>query len=152
MIDARPTHFLLAEDDPDHVVLVKRAMRSARIVNTIDVVNDGVETMEYLRREGEFADAPRPDVILLDLKMPKIDGLEVLRRVKSDPELSVTPVVMMTTSDAESDRARAYEHRANSYLVKPLEFDQFQDMVRQLSMYWTIWNQPPPALLNGATG
>ena len=136
-------HFLLAEDDLDHAELILRNMKRRRIGNTIDHVTDGVEAIRYLRGEGPYADKPRPDVLLLDLKMPRLGGHEVLEQVKADPELAHIPVVILTTSDAEADRLRAYRHHANSYLVKPLDFAQFTKMIEELSLYWGVWNRPP---------
>lgn len=139
----RPIHFLLVEDDEDHADLVSRAMRENRIANEIAIVGDGEAALRYLRNQAPFENAPRPHVILLDLKLPKIDGHEVLEQIKSDPGLKTIPVVVMTTSQAESDRARAYASHANSYLVKPLDFERFHEMILQLRLYWAAWNEPP---------
>ncbi|MEM7230005.1 MAG: response regulator [Planctomycetota bacterium] len=141
----KPIHFLLVEDDDDHAQLVLRAMERTRIETSIDHVNDGTHAMHYLRREPPYESAARPDVVLLDLKMPEMGGHDVLKNIKADPVLQSIPVVILTTSAAESDRASAYSHHANSYLVKPLDFDCFQDMIEDLSLYWAIWNQRPPA-------
>ena len=138
----RLIHFLLVEDDDSHAKLTLRSLRSNRVANTVDRVADGAQAMQYLRRESAFVDRPRPDVILLDLKLPKLDGHEVLQRVKEDPALRDIPVVILTTSDAETDRARAYLHHANSYLVKPVDFEKFRQMVQELCLYWGIWNAP----------
>lgn len=121
------------------------SLEEHNITNSIDRVADGVEAMAYLRREGIYADAPTPDVILLDLKLPKLDGHEVLERIKSSQALRSIPVVILTTSNNESDLAAAYARHANSYLTKPVDFQQFQQMVRDLKLYWTVWNQPPVA-------
>lgn len=139
-----PTHFLLVEDDDDHADLVLRAMREERVRNSVARVCDGEAAIRYLRQESEYANATRADVVLLDLNLPRMSGQEVLRCIKSDALLDATPVVVLTTSDAESDRARAYELKVNSYVVKPLDFKQFQDMVHQLGLYWGVWNAPPP--------
>lgn len=142
-MESRLSHFLLAEDDDAHATLVIRAMKLSRIANTIDRVRDGVEAMEYLNRAAPFADKPRPDVLLLDLKMPRMGGLEVLEKMRAEPALELIPVVILTTSDAELDRIRAYRLHANSYLVKPLDFNEFCRMVEELNLYWGIWNRPP---------
>jgi CheY-like chemotaxis protein len=136
--------FLLIEDDDDHAHLVIRNLKKARIGNEIHRVPDGVEALAFLRQQGQYAGQPRPDIILLDLKLPKLDGHEVLAAIKSDPELQAIPVVVMTTSNAEADRERAYEHHANSYVVKPVDFDKFKQLVVDLSLYWGVWNQPSP--------
>jgi len=139
----RPTHFLLVEDEEDHAVLVQRALSENRVVNIITHVWDGDEAMEFMRGTGRHVGAPRPDVVLLDLKLPRRSGHEVLEELKRDPVLRTIPVVVMTTSRAEADRERAYLAHVNSYLVKPLDFGQFQEMIRELRMYWAIWNEPP---------
>lgn len=136
--------FLLVEDDPDHAHVVKRTLERERMNNVIDVVDDGATAMKMLRKEGEYAECVTPDIILLDLKMPGMDGHEVLEAIKFDPKLRHIPVVIMTTSDAERDRERAYALHANSYVVKPLDFDRFRELVRDLSLYWGVWNQFPP--------
>ncbi len=136
-------NFLLVEDDDDHAHLVQRNLNTSRVVNSVERVADGVEALRYLRGEGGYANHPRPDVILLDLNMPKMNGHEILSAIKSDVNLRSIPVVVLTTSDAESDRAKAYEHHANSYVVKPLDFGEFRKMVHDLGLYWGIWNRPP---------
>lgn len=143
-VEPKPVHFLLVEDDDDHADLVMRAMREERMSNTLSRVADGEAALKFLRRESEFAQEHRPDVVLLDLNLPRMSGQEVLQAVKADSALSSIPIVVITTSDAERDRVRAYESRANSYVVKPLDFEQFREMVRFLGLYWTIWNSPPP--------
>ena len=135
--------FLLVEDDEDHVHVVRRSLEKERVVNAVDHAPNGKVALEMLRREGEHADAERPDVILLDLRMPVMDGYEVLDAIKNDPDLATIPVVIMTTSSDENDRRRAYEMRANSYVVKPIDFSQFRSLVRDLGLYWGVWNQPP---------
>lgn len=137
-----PVHFLLVEDDDSHATIAMRTFKKHRISNSIDRVRDGVEAMAYLRGEGEFQEARRPDVVLLDLKLPRMDGHEVLAAMKQDDALMTIPVVVLTTSDAETDRERAYRHHANSYLVKPIDFDRFRQMVADLSFYWSVWNCP----------
>ena len=119
------------------------ALAENQVANTVDRVKDGAEALAYLRRQGDFADRPRPDVVLLDLKLPKISGHEVLAEVKKDPELQTVPIVVLTTSEAEIDRAKAYGNHANSYLTKPVDFDQFAKMIQDLKLYWCVWNRPP---------
>lgn len=142
--ESRPVRFLLVEDDLDHAYVVRRTIEKERIRNEIAHATDGAMAMRMLRKEGEHANQPRPDIILLDLKMPVMDGHEVLAEIKKDPHLRTIPVVIMTTSNAESDRERAYEHQANSYVVKPLEFDRFRQLVKDLALYWSMWNEPAP--------
>lgn len=137
-------HFLLVDDDDDHAELIVQSMRRCRIGNTIDRVADGVQAMEYLRRQPPYASKLRPDVLLLDLNMPKMGGHEVIESVRADPQLSVIPIVILTTSDAETDRIRAYKLHANSYLVKPTDFKSLSKMVEDLNLYWGIWNRPAP--------
>jgi CheY-like chemotaxis protein len=135
--------FLLVEDDEDHAQLVMRSLVNHRVTNRIDHVKDGAQALDFLHGVGQFQNRLLPDIVLLDLKLPKIDGHEVLKRIKEDPILKVIPVVILTTSAAESDRISAYENYANSYLVKPLEFSSFYKMVDDLKLYWGVWNYPP---------
>ena len=137
-------HFLLVEDDDDHATIMIRTLRQNRIANAVDRVADGMQAMAYLRQEGQYREKPRPDIVLLDLKLPRMDGHEVLAAIKEDERLRSIPVVVLTTSDAESDRARAYDHHANSYLVKPVDFERFRQMANELSLYWGVWNEPVP--------
>lgn len=136
----RPMRFLIVEDDMDHAHVIMRTIKKERILNRVDHAIDGLQAWEMLNQEGEYADKPRPDIIILDLKMPKMNGHELLERIREHKELRRIPVVMMTTSDAERDRMQAYENNVNSYLVKPLDFQQFHQMVRDLSLYWGVWN------------
>ena len=140
----QPLHFLLVEDDAAHAKLVRMALEEHRVTNSVECVTDGAEALAYLAGEGQYAGKPRPDVILLDLKLPKIDGHEVLKRVKEDENLRSIPVVVLTTSDAEADKAKAYMSHANSYVVKPIDFDSFDRIVRNLNFYWAAVNAPPP--------
>ena len=135
--------FLLVEDDDNHAHLVTRSLAKARVQNRVFRVADGEAALLFLRQQGEYESMPHPDVILLDLKLPKLNGHEVLAAIKEDDKLKSIPVVVMTTSDAESDRARAYEHHANSYVVKPVNFDRFRELVQDLCLYWGVWNEPP---------
>jgi len=127
---------LLAEDNPNDVELIKRAFKKEKILNNISVVNDGVEALAFLRREGEYEDAPRPDIILLDLEMPRKDGLEVLEALEADSELSPIPVVVLTSSKAERDVVESYKHNANAFLTKPAGYQEFQKIVRQIERFW----------------
>jgi CheY-like chemotaxis protein len=127
---------LLVEDNPGDTRLVIEAMREAKLENYIHVVEDGVEAMQFLRREGRFGDAPRPDLILLDLNLPKKDGRAVLAEVKTDPVLKRIPVVVLTTSQAEEDVLRAYDLHANCYITKPVDMEQFMKVVAQIDEFW----------------
>ena len=141
--EPRITKFLLVEDDDDHATIVTRSLRTENASNLIDRANDGVEAIQYLRGEGRFQGVLLPDVILLDLKLPKKDGHEVLAEIKQDPRLCVIPIVVLSTSDAEADRLQAYRLHANSYLVKPLNGDYFKKMIQDMSFYWGNWNRAP---------
>lgn len=141
-----PIVVLLAEDDPAHAEIVQRNLESSRIANRLEHVSDGQEALDYLYRRHAYSDpvrSPTPGLILLDLRMPRLDGLEVLRTIKDDPDLRRIPVVILTTSAAETDIARAYDRHANSYVVKPLDFDSFTDLIGTLGYYWIVWNQRP---------
>jgi CheY-like chemotaxis protein len=141
-----PITILLVEDDPAHAEIVRRNLESSRIGNRLVLVSDGQAALDYLYCRGTFSDpmlAPRPGLILLDLRLPKVDGLEVLKTVKADDALNQIPVVILTTSSAESDVARAYDCHANSYLVKPVDFTQFVELMEVLGYYWLVWNQFP---------
>jgi CheY-like chemotaxis protein len=141
-----PILVMLVEDNPDHAELVKRTLAEHRVVNRIHHVQDGQVALDYLNRHGEYADperSPRPHVVLLDLRLPGLDGLEVLKAIKQSKALRRIPVVILTTSEAERDVARAYAHHANSYLVKPVGFDQFSKMMEDLGFYWLGWNTYP---------
>ena len=145
-MDGEPLVILLVEDNPDHTELIMRSFQGHRVENKIYHVDNGEAAMDYLLRRGDFADlerSPRPHVILLDLRLPKMDGIEVLKRIKADKELSHTPVVILTTSDAEKDLVRAYEYNANSFLVKPVDFDRFDQLMNDLGFYWLAWNRTP---------
>jgi len=139
-------NILLVEDNPAHAELVTRSLEENRIASRIHHVADGEAAIDYLTRQGRFAQpdsSPRPEVILLDLRLPKIDGLDVLRTIKSTPDLQDIPVVVLTTSAAEPDVARAYELHANSYLVKPIDYARFTRLMHQLGFYWLECNHPP---------
>ena len=127
---------LLVEDDPGDVLMTREAFEENKVVNRLAVVSDGASAMQYLRREGEYADAPTPDMVLLDLNLPRMDGREVLAAMKSDPELRRIPVVVLTTSEAEEDVLRSYSLHANAYVTKPVDFQRFIDVVRQIDDFF----------------
>ena len=138
---------LLAEDNPDDVVLTLRALKKNNILNEVIVARDGVEALDYLFGTGVYAGRNTdilPIVVLLDLKLPKMDGLEVLHRLRSDERTRLVPVVILTSSNEEKDLIRSYSFGANSYVRKPVDFNQFNDAVRQLGLYWLLLNEPPP--------
>jgi CheY-like chemotaxis protein len=138
---------LLVEDNPDDEALAIRALKRHHIGNEIVVAHDGVEALDYLFCTGIYADrdiANKPSVVLLDLKLPRIDGLEVLRRVREDPRTKFLPVVVLTTSSEEADLLNSYSLGCNSYICKPVDFVQFSEAIRQLGMYWLLMNEPPP--------
>ena len=137
---------LLAEDSPEDTEMTLSALSEYRVTNEIAVVPDGAQALDYLFCRGDYSGrtAGNPLLVLLDLKMPKIDGLEVLRIVKSDPNLRTVPVVMLTSSREEQDVVRSYQLGANAYVVKPVSFQQFVDAVRQIGAFWTLHNEPPP--------
>jgi CheY-like chemotaxis protein len=140
----RPVQILLVEDNPGDVRLTREALKEAKVRNRMDSVGDGVEAMAYLRRQGAHAKAPRPDVILLDLNLPKKSGLEVLREVKGDPDLKRIPIVVVTTSKAEQDIVRSYDLHANCYVTKPVDLAQFMEVVRSIEDFWLAIVKLPP--------
>lgn len=137
---------LLAEDNPHDVELTLSALAEHNLANEVVVVNDGAAALDYLFRRAAFAQRPDgdPAVVLLDLKMPKVDGLQVLRTVKQDERLRRIPIVMLTSSREEQDLVRSYESGANSYVLKPVDFQSFVESVKRLGIYWAVHNQPPP--------
>ena len=139
---------LLVEDNPDDEVLTLRALRTNNIVNDIDVARDGVEALDYLFARGEYEHRQGealPQVMLLDLKLPRVDGLEVLQAVRENERTSMLPVVVLTSSSEQEDIVKSYSLGANSYIRKPVDFEQFVEAVRQLGMYWLVLNEGPPA-------
>ena len=132
----RSIEILLVEDNPGDVRLTLEAMREAKVRNRMHVVEDGVEAMEFVRRAGRFGEAPRPDLVLLDLNLPKMDGRSVLAELKADPDLRRIPVVVLTTSRSEEDVLRAYDLHANCYVTKPVSFEQFMHVIRQIDEFW----------------
>lgn len=136
---------LLVEDDPDHELLTLRALRKSNIANDIRVAHDGEEAVNMLFGTGDGAPTVNPQVVLLDLKLPKIDGLEVLRRIRENENTRMLPVVILTSSDEESDVIRSYRLGVNSYIRKPVNFTEFAEATRQLGMYWLVLNECPPS-------
>jgi chemotaxis family two-component system response regulator Rcp1 len=143
----KPVEILLVEDNPGDVRLTVEALKDAKVCNNLHVAEDGVEAMAFLRREGRYADAPRPDVILLDLNLPKKDGREVLTEVKEDSDLRRIPVVVLTVSQAEEDILKTYDLHANCYITKPVDLDRFLTVVRSIEDFWLTVVKLPP---NGA--
>lgn len=141
-----PLTILLVEDNLDHAELVIRNMEDFKIANSIVHLEDGEAALDYLHGRGEYADRtrfPLPHLMLLDLRLPKVDGLQVLKEVKGSEKLRALPVVILTTSDAERDLAMAYEYHANSYLTKPVDFNDFSRLLGDLGFYWLAWNKRP---------
>lgn len=143
----RHIEILLVEDSPSDALLTREAFRGSKLVNTIHLVDNGVDAIAFLRREGPYAQVPRPDLILLDLNLPKMDGREVLREIKADDDLKIIPVVVLTSSDSESDILKSYSLQANCYVSKPVDFDKFVTVVRSIREFWfavvSLPTQPP---------
>jgi len=148
---SRLGHVLLVEDNLNDIELTTTALKQNNLVNEIVVARHGGEALDYLYRRGKFEGRPggNPLVILLDLKMPKVDGLEVLRQMKADAALKVIPVVMLTSSREETDLVKSYHLGTNAYVVKPVGFQEFTDAIRQLGMFWAVLNEPPPEAKGG---
>ncbi len=143
-----PIEVLLVEDDEDHAELVRRNLTGQSVRCRINHVNNGEAALDYLHRRGAYASpesSPRPDLVLLDLRLPRIDGITVLSDIKSAPLLQTIPVVVLTSSDADPDVNQAYLRHANSYLVKPLDLVSFEGLMKELGLYWFTWNQSPRA-------
>ena len=146
MSSSNSIEILLVEDSPDDLELAQRALRKANLSNRIQIARDGTEALDFIFCEGEFAGREiedTPKVILLDLKLPKIDGLEVLRRVKGDARTKTIPIVVLTSSKEQSDVVESYKLGVNSYIVKPVNFEGFAEAVHTLGLYWVLLNQPP---------
>jgi CheY-like chemotaxis protein len=136
---------LLVEDDEGDVLMTREAFEHYKIRNKLHVVSDGEQAIQFVRRQGDFADAPRPGLIMLDLNLPRRDGLEVLAELKADPDLRVIPVVILTTSQAEEDIVRSYALHANAYVTKPVDFERFIDVIRQIDNFFVAVVRLPPA-------
>jgi CheY-like chemotaxis protein len=139
-----PIEVLLVEDDPGDVLMTQEAFEEHKVRNRLHVVNDGVDAVAFLRREGEYAGAPRPDLVLLDLNLPRRDGREVLAEIKNDPDLCHIPVVVLTTSQADEDIVRSYQLHANAYVTKPVDFERFIAVVRQIDNFFVSVVKLPP--------
>jgi len=135
-MNGTPVEILLAEDNPGDVALTRRALRDSKLNNNLHVVTDGEDALAFLKREGAHADAPRPDLVLLDINMPKKTGLEVLAEIKREPELGMIPVCILTTSEDDRDILSAYAHHANAFVTKPLDLAQFAEVVRKIEDFW----------------
>ena len=146
----RPIEILLVEDSPSDALLTRTALNTSKLMNKLHVVENGVDAIAFLRREGPFASEPRPDLILLDLNLPKMDGREVLREIKADGDLKIIPVVVLTSSDAEEDILKSYNLSANCYITKPVEFDKFVKVVRSIREFWFAVVTLPPQRYTGA--
>ena len=142
--EVSPIEILLVEDSPSDAEFTVEALKEAKVRNHLNLVEDGVQAMEFLRRQGKYAQAPRPDLIMLDLNLPRKDGREVLAEMKADDHLKMIPVVVLTTSRAEQDVLRAYELHANCYITKPVDFQQFLNVVRSIESFWLFVVTLPP--------
>jgi CheY-like chemotaxis protein len=140
----QPVEILLVDDNDDDVVLLEESFRDSKFLNLLQVVHDGEEALEYLRREGTFRDARIPGLVLLDINMPKMNGFEVLKAMKSDPLLRTIPVVMLTTSTRDEDIARSYHGGACSFVSKPVSFEKLKEVIKQFTLYWTLVSVVPP--------
>jgi two-component system, chemotaxis family, response regulator Rcp1 len=144
LMAGKPIEILLVEDSPGDVRLTIEALKEAKVANNLSVVEDGVKAMEFMRRQGQYASAARPDLILLDLNLPRKDGREVLKEVKADADLRRIPLVVLTTSRAEEDILKAYDLHANCYITKPVDFEQFMHVVKSIENFWlTVVKLPP---------
>lgn len=134
---------LLVEDNPDHAELTRRSLENGSMVNKVIWVKDGQEALDYLFRRGAYTEVSRPGLILLDINLPKVNGVEVLKKVKETEELRVIPVIMLTTSDRDEEALKCYSFGANSFITKPVKFNEFSEKVKSLKLYWLLVNRPP---------
>lgn len=142
--NVRPIHILLVEDSPSDAKLTMAALKEAKVANRVSHVEDGIQAMAFIRREGPYAAVTRPDLILLDLNLPRKNGREILQELKSDPDLKVIPVVVLTTSRAEQDILHSYQLHANCYVTKPVNFERFLEIVQSIEQFWlTVVTLPP---------
>ena len=151
MVQGNAIDILLVEDSPGDVRLTREALKEGKVRNTLHVAEDGEEALAFLRNEGTYADAPRPDLVLLDLNLPRLDGREVLREMKCDPNLKHIPVVVLTTSTADEDVLRVYDLAGNCYIPKPVELDRFLDVVRSIEDFWLTVVRLPTGLGSAIT-
>ncbi|MCG1003344.1 MULTISPECIES: response regulator [Halobacterium] len=142
--DGEPVDILLVEDNPGDVRLTREAFAEAQITNDLHDVNDGEAALDFLHQRGDYEDAPRPDLLLLDLNLPKVDGLDVLEEVKTDDDLRTIPVVVLTSSEAEEDVVRSYEQHTNAYLTKPIDPNEFVDVIQSFERFWLTLVELPP--------
>ena len=148
--EARPIEILLVEDSPSDTDLTLEALKDFKVRNNVSVVDDGVKALQFLRRQDPYTDVPRPDLIMLDLNLPRKDGREVLADIKADDDLKLIPIVVLTTSRAQQDILRAYQLNANCYISKPVDFNQFLDVVRSIETFWLfVVTLPPPSRSGG---
>jgi len=143
---AKPIEILLVEDSPSDATLTIEALEAGKVVNKLTLVEDGVEAMDFLKRRGKYVDAIRPDLIMLDLNLPRKDGRDVLREIKSDDALKMIPIIVLTTSRSDKDVLQSYQLNANCYITKPVDFGQFIDVVKSIERFWlTVVTLPPQA-------
>lgn len=144
--EGEPLVILFIEDDPAHAEITMRNFKKNRISNKVIHLWDGQQALDYLFRQGEYSDpekSPLPHLILMDLRLPKVDGLEVLAKIRANESLKYIPTVILTTSEADVDISRAYDYNVNSYLVKPLDYDKFSNLIEAFGFYWVVWNKYP---------
>ena len=149
MMPVEPIKILLVEDQPVDVRLTEEVMKQGKVANELYVADDGEKAMQFLRKEGEYADKPRPDLVILDLNLPRMDGKEVLQAIKTDPDLLKIPVLILTTSAAERDVLDAYSHHVNAYITKPIDLDEFVGVVSSIEQFWLSIVRLPEGLGGG---